>query len=265
MIPDSSRRDSYEAVLSDWYLSAKNFLLPMYCKICHSRLLTEENLFFCLACWENSPRIERPFCSVCGKPHQGIVGLGQLSNYPCADCRVIKSSAMHRIWGCAQYTDAIARAVRLLKFYNKETMLGPLTALMLDFAEREMDARAYDCIVPVPLYPARERERGYNQALLLAEGVLPFFTGACLDTSLFRIRPTRAQSLLKSTERADNVRGAFAVEGESLKGKRVLLIDDVITTGRTVTECARALERAGALQVDAFAPTLAFASIRYDR
>ncbi|HOH42234.1 MAG TPA: phosphoribosyltransferase family protein, partial [Candidatus Hydrogenedentes bacterium] len=79
------------------------------------------------------------------------------------------------------------------------------------------------------------------------------------------IRPTRAQSTLKSVDRAENVRGAFAVKGDALKGKRVLLIDDVITTGGTVTECARALRRAGVQEVDAFAPALAFASLRLDR
>jgi ComF family protein len=249
----------------DWLLTLKNILLPMYCKICHSRLLTEENLFFCPRCWEASPRIERPFCSFCGKPHQGVAGLGEQSNFPCADCRGKPNLFVRRIWGCAQYADAISRAIRLFKFYDKETLAEPLAELMLEFAEKEMDPEAYDCLVPVPLYPSRERERGYNQALLLTEGIAGFFTTAQLDLSLYRIRPTRAQSSLKSAERAENVRGAFAVRGDSLEGKRVLLIDDVITTGGTVTECARAMKRAGALEVDAFAPALAFATIRLDR
>lgn len=251
--------------LPDWSLTLKNILLPMYCKICHSRLLTEENLFFCPTCWEASPRIERPFCSFCGIPHQSLSGLGEKSNFPCADCRKKPNPLVRRMWGCAQYEDAIAKGIRLFKFYDKATMADALGALMRDFAAREMDAEAYDCLVPVPLYPSRERERGFNQALLLTEELLPFFTTAQLDCSLYRIRPTRAQSTLKSAERAENVRGAFAVEGDSLKGKRVLLIDDVITTGGTVTECARAMKHAGALEVDAFAPALAFATLRLDR
>lgn len=248
-----------------WYRPLLNLLLPMYCKNCHGRLLTEENLYFCGECWESSPRIERPFCTFCGKPHQALSGLGARSNFPCAECRKAPNPFVRRIWGAAQYSEAVARGIRLFKFYGKEPMAEPLAALMLAFAEKEMDAEGYDCIVPVPLYPSRERERGYNQSRLLAEHLLHFFARCTLDESLCRIRPTRAQSTLKSVDRAENVRGAFAVKGDTLKGKRVLLIDDVITTGGTVTECARALRRAGVQEVDAFAPALAFASLRFDR
>jgi ComF family protein len=115
-----------------------------------------------------------------------------------------------------------------------------------------MECETYDAIVPVPLHKIRLRHRGFNQARLLAREILPAFLNATLDESLQRIRPTRVQSrLLNEKERAANVVGAFAVPHEqSFDKKTVLLIDDVVTTGETVAECATALRRAGAQRVD---------------
>lgn len=249
----------------EWRPLVLNLLLPMYCKQCGARLLTEENNFFCPDCWEGTMRIERPFCICCGKPHQKMVGLGSAANFPCAACREKPNRQVRRIWGAVQYDGAVSLAIRLFKFQGKTKLQEPLAALMVEFARREMDPDQYDYIVPVPLYKVRKRERGFNQSQLLADVLArDIFTGAALDESLKRIRPTRAQSRLKTEERAINVRGAFAVQGDALKGKRVLLIDDVITTGDTITECAKTMRRAGAAEVDAFAVALAFKSVRYD-
>ena len=246
----------------EWTLAVKNLLLPMYCRACGTRLLTEANGFFCPDCWESSVRIERPFCSLCGKPHQRMIGLGALSNYPCKECRERPNRHVQRIWGAAQYDGAVGAAIRLYKFKSKSRLAQPLAELMIAFAEVEMDFSQYDCITPVPLYPTRLRERGFNQSLLLARALSDAF-GVETGQSLARIRPTRAQSRLKTEERAMNVRGAFAVTDDALKGKRVLLIDDVITTGGTITECARAMKRAGAKSVEAFAAALAYPGVRY--
>ena len=243
--------------VQDWSLTLKNFLLPMYCRSCGERMLTEENSCFCANCWESSPRIERPFCTLCGKPHQRMVGLGALSNYPCADCREKPNRFIGRIRGAAYYDGAVAAAIRLFKFREKTLLKKPLAALMVEFAQQEMDDACYDFLVPVPLYRTRLRERGFNQSLELALLLQEAFPEAIIDESLKRIRPTNAQSRLASSERAQNVRGAFAVEGDAYKGKRILLIDDVITPGETITECARALKRAGAVSVDAFGAALA--------
>lgn len=241
----------------DWHLSLKNLLLPMYCRSCGNRLLTEENTCFCPDCWESSLRIERPFCTLCGKPHQRMVGLGALSNFPCAECREKPNRYLRCIRGAAYYDGAVSAAVRLFKFNKKTTLKHPLAALMTEFAEMEMHGERYDLIVPVPLYKTRERERGFNQSRELALGLQESFPDAAIDESLKRIRPTTAQSRLTGSERAKNVRGAFAVEGNGCKEKRILLIDDVITTGETVTECAKALKRAGATYIDALAVCLA--------
>ena len=241
----------------DWLLTLKNVFLPIFCKECGVRLETEENKFFCPDCWEGSPRIERPFCSRCGKPHPPQVGLGGAANFPCADCREKPNKYIGRIYGAAYYDGAVARAVKLLKFQDREGLAEPLAELAAAFAADEMDAGAYDVIVPVPLHKVRERARGFNQSRLLATHLLSAFPKAALDESLERIRPTRTQSRLEATERLANVRGAFAVRGEGCAGKKVLLVDDVVTSSGTVTECARVLRRAGAAEVDVLAAALA--------
>lgn len=245
---------------SSWALTAKNLLLPIFCQECAIRLLTEENGFYCPTCWELSPRIERPFCTVCGQPQQGQEGFGDLRNFPCAQCRESDDApAYRRIYGAAHYDQAIGEAVRLLKFYDKRRIAEPLAEVMADFAEREMDLEIYDDLVPVPLHKVRQRERGFNQSLLLAEKLANLFPNARLNESLRRIRPTRIQSLLKDeTDRKANVRGAFAVDrDQDFQGRTVLLIDDVVTSRGTVGECAAALRRAGAATVDVFATALA--------
>ena len=126
-----------------------------------------------------------------------------------------------------------------------------------------MDTESYTALIPVPLHAVRLRDRGFNQAALLAEPLCDLFPNALLLPGLKRIRPTRTQSRLSDPEdRQSNVRGAFAVDRDvDFTGQRILLIDDVVTTGGTVSDCARALERAlgraGASYVDVLTFALA--------
>jgi len=247
-------------MLGSWVLTLKNVLLPMFCKQCGERILTEDNTCFCPACWEQSPRVARPFCTVCGRPHTGAVGFGSASNFPCADCRDALARPFRRMYGAALYQDAVQIAIKLFKFNDRRKLAKPLGAMMADFAQAEMPLEEYDFLVPVPLHRVRRRERGFNQSELLARELLPAFPNVRLDLSLYRIRPTRVQSLTATpAERKANIAGAFAVQGDGLKGKTVLLIDDVVTTGVTTAECARALARAGAANVDVFAAALVVA------
>ncbi len=244
-----------------WALALKNLLFPQFCQQCGVRLLTEENGYFCPGCWESSPRVERPFCTCCGRPHEGMVGLGARANFPCADCRKRPPKHLGRIYGAAVYDGAIGAAVRLLKFRGRQRLAGPLGELMADFARCELDVEAYDLLVPVPLHKVRARARGFNQSTLLAQEIIACFPNARVSESLLRIRPTRTQSKLHGEkEREANVRGAFAAVGEEFGGKRVLLLDDVVTTAVTVSECAAALRPPGAADVDVFAAALAVVS-----
>ena len=245
--------------MSTWALTAKNLFLPIFCKECGLRLLTGENGYFCPTCWELSPRIQRPFCVLCGQPHVERAGYFQPGPFRCATCREREDTPPYRrILGAAQYEGAVATSIKLLKFGEKRGLARSLGELLRVQAEQEFDTERYTDLVPVPLHKIRLRERGFNQATLLTKEILPLFSNAELNESLIRIRPTRVQSKLKSeAERRNNVIGAFAVErGHDFKGRYVLLIDDVVTSGGTVSECAAALTRAGASGVDVLAVAL---------
>lgn len=243
--------------MTAWKRAFKNLFFPIFCLQCRERLLTEENGYFCATCWELAPRIEPPLCPHCGRPHVAMTGLGSRRNFPCAVCREKPLKAVHRIYGAALYEGAVAEGIKLLKFHDKPRLARPLGALLLEHAAGHIDTGSYDLISPVPLHRVRLRERGYNQSALLAEEVSKGFPGARVWHGLKRIRPTRTQSKLAGKRRRENVKGAFAVEGDEALGKRILLIDDVVTSGGTVNECAKALRRAGASEVDVLAVALA--------
>lgn len=239
-----------------WSLALKNVLLPVFCRQCGCTLLTEENGFFCPSCWAAAERIERPFCSICGLPHRERLGFDLVvRDYPCADCRSVRTPPYRRVWAACDYAGAIAEAIKLLKFNARPRLAPPLAAELVNYAEHEMDTELYDALVPVPLHRVRQRARGYNQAELIARHTAHAFPRARMDMALLRIRPTHVQSRLTSaSQRRENVRGAFAVDRDrSFAGETVLLVDDVVTTGGTVAECARALKRAGAKTVDVIA------------
>lgn len=182
--------------------------------------------------------------------------MGIATNFPCADCRATPNPHIRHVYGAAHFSGAVEQAIKLLKFHGRMCLAGNLGALLVDLVREEVSPEVYDYLVPVPLHKVRERSRGFNQARLLAQAVVPEFPRARLDESLRRIRPTRIQSLLTGAERQANVRGAFAVVGDIYAEKSILLIDDVVTTGGTVTECAHALRKAGAAQVDVLAVAL---------
>ncbi|WP_337286554.1 ComF family protein [Candidatus Methylomirabilis sp.] len=144
------------------------------------------------------------------------------------------------------------QAILLFKYGGRRTLARHLGRLMAEGAGRLFDPRRFDLLIPVPLHPQRERARGFNQATLLAK---EFGAGCGLPVGhrlLRRVRPTEAQSGGRK-EREDNVKGAFIVpQSDRVKDMRLLLIDDVFTTGATACECAKALLAAGAAEVGVY-------------
>ena len=159
---------------------------------------------------------------------------------------------------CVYYEKPASRLVLNLKFGG----VWRVADFMADLMEKPIEhlpLSEFDCIVPVPLHPARFRERGYNQAGKLAEA-LAKKTGLPVSEGLIRVKMTKRQAKLSISGRAGNVSDAFAIK-LSYEGRRVLLVDDVITTGSTLNACAAALKATGALSVTA----LTFAGSRYYR
>lgn len=143
------------------------------------------------------------------------------------------------------YTEEAARLIHRFKYGGAQYLAETLAAFL-------PPPPGADCVVPVPLYPGRQRKRGYNQSELLARR-LARDTGIPLERGLLaRLRDTPSQTALHPGDRARNVRGAFRAQGSAL-GRRILLVDDVCTTGATLSECARVLRAAGAAGVWAMA------------
>ncbi|VUZ84950.1 DNA utilization protein GntX [Candidatus Methylomirabilis lanthanidiphila] len=151
-----------------------------------------------------------------------------------------------------QADGTMRQAILLLKYGGRRTLGRHLGRLMVETAGRLLDPREFDLLIPVPLHRRRERARGFNQATLLAREVGRGFGLDVDGRVLKRVRATEAQSGGRR-EREDNVKGAFAVtRPDRVKDKKLLLIDDVFTTGATAGECARTLLTAGAAEVGVY-------------
>jgi ComF family protein len=222
-----------------------NLLLPPHCMACEMPVASSGTL--CAQCWGKLRLIERPYCDRLGTPFAYDLGEGALSAEAIAD-----PPPFERLRAVAAYDDMARKLVHGLK-YGDRLDLARWMARWMARAGSEVVAAA-GVIVPVPLHRRRLWSRRFNQSAMLALAIAEAADKAIAPTALRRIRSTRQQVGLSARERADNVRGAFRVaEGEriAVAGRRVLLVDDVYTTGATMKAATRALMRAGAEAVDA--------------
>ena len=224
--------------------AAVGLVYPPTCAACGAATGTPHTL--CAACWSGLALIERPYCEHLGLPFAVDLGVGALvSPRALADPPVFA-----RARAVARY-DATARGlVRRLKYHDRLDLARTMGAMMRG-AGRELIGGA-DLVVPVPLHPLRLWRRRFNQAALLAAEVArggpPHAPGL-----LARVKRTRPQVGLTRPARAQNLQGAFRVPDAHrprLAGRRVLLVDDVLTTGATANAASRALVRGGARAVD---------------
>jgi ComF family protein len=231
------------AVRAGWN-AAIGIVYPPSCIACQAA--TSQAQALCPRCWAGIGFIERPYCERLGTPFAVDLGTGLLSPAAIAD-----PPAFGRARAVCRFDGAARDLVHKLK-YGDRTELALTMGAMMAQAGRELLAEA-DLIVPVPLHRSRLWTRRFNQAAALA-AVLSR-QGHCPLTHdvLVRVKRTRQQVGLTRTQRADNLQGAFRVPPAArprLDGKRVLLVDDVLTTGATANAAARALLRGGAGQVD---------------
>jgi ComF family protein len=180
------------------------------------------------------------FCSSCRTPFQNAFPLD--ANGRCALCRS-GLRGFDAAYSFGAYEGVLRELIHLYKYGRVKTLAWPLSGLLAQALPRD---EAFDATVPVPLYWRRRLQRGFNQAELLARG-LSRRTGIPVARALSRLRPTPAQAGLSNSARRQNVSQAFRARG--VQGKRILLIDDVMTTGATAASCAAALKQAGARRV----------------
>jgi competence protein ComFC len=217
-----------------------SLVYPPICTICAASVGSDE--YLCADCDAKLLRIKAPFCSKCCEPFDGAI----TTTFACANCshRVLHFDAAIS----AYRSRGIARHIILNFKYGRQFHLRHLVGswLLTALDDSRIRDRKFDAIVPVPLHPARQRERGFNQAALLAERVSDRI-GVRTRPILQRVRFTTTQTAFDRAERIQNLRDAFRLrKNADVRGLDVLLIDDVLTTGSTLSECARVLKKNGA-------------------
>lgn len=233
------------APLRNWLGTGLGFFYPEVCQLCETERATAKDGFVGAKCWTQVRFIRPPFCERCGLPYPGDL----TSQFECTNCRELElhfTSARSAVVAKTIVLEAIHR----FKYQHALWFENFLADLFLREAVPVVRGQNWDFIVPVPLHPLKQREREFNQAEILARH-LSVAAQIPLNTQLLRrVTFTMTQTRLSKQQRAANMRGAFAVlPGVNLDGERVVLVDDVFTTGATTNAGAQALRAAGAGEV----------------
>lgn len=207
--------------------------------------VTQKGGAFCVACWAGVQFIERPYCEVLGIPFARDHGPGVLSALAIAE-----PPPFARLRAATIHDGAARTLVHELKYLDRTDLARLMASWMLRAGDGAVEA--CDCIIPVPLHRRRFLARRFNQSAELARHLAALSSRPLLASTLIRIKPTSRQVGLSARARQENVRGAFAIapgREADILGKRVVLVDDVYTTGATVAAAARRLKKAGAADV----------------
>ena len=234
-------------MLKSLFHSLLNFIFPPFCASCHQKMQQQTSGLICEACWDSLERWEAQSCQRCGArlSEQSGPALPLL----CPKCRIPE-------WACADiraigpFKAPLADAIHLLKYSDRRSVVKKLSLYLEQSLAGAGQYQAADLILAVPLHPARKRERGYNQAQLLAQALGKTLNKPCPENIIARARHTQTQTKLNKQQRLENVKDIFTVKKpELVRGKTIILIDDVLTTGATIGSCAGKLLGAGATKV----------------
>jgi ComF family protein len=233
------------APVKSWLNTGLGFFYPEICQLCKTERATAKEGFVGPKCRAHVRFIRPPFCERCGLPFEGDF----TTTFECTNCRGMElhfSSARSAVVA----KTVVLEAIHHFKYQRALWFENFLADLFLREAVPALRGQNRDFITPVPLHSLKEREREFNQAEILARR-LSAATKIPLNTKLLRrVSPTMTQTLLTREQRAKNMRGAFAVHDRvKLNGERVVLVDDVFTTGATTSACVQALRVAGAGEV----------------
>jgi ComF family protein len=230
-------------------------LFPSDCRICDQPLLNISRLPVCPDCLKRVAPIRGKVCSICGElVLSTFAEADQDGVLRCPVCRRVRRPFARAV-AYGSYDDALRELIHVLKYNGVRpaaAVLGRMLAEAIATLQPALTQKPV-LLIPVPLYKSKRHQRGFNQAELIAHHALKVLNGSPLELRtdiLVRTRDTRSQIGLTSHQRRENLRGAFAVaRAEQVTGREIVLVDDVYTTGTTVTECAKVLRRAGAAEV----------------
>ncbi len=221
----------------------KRILFPPQCPCCGTLLsFNEYESGFCGSCRKSIQYIHEPACKICGKK------LNDKTSEYCFDCSKNKH-IFQQSKAVYVYSGGIKKAMYRLKYGNRKEYARIFARDMARMHEKFIRQKKIDLVVPVPMNGAKRRERGYDQAALLAKELAEQTGLAFSDRTLIRIKRTRPQKELNDTERRKNLKNAFKIGQSVVKSKKVLLVDDIYTTGSTMDACAEVLMNAGAKAV----------------
>ncbi|HEY5044054.1 MAG TPA: ComF family protein [Verrucomicrobiae bacterium] len=231
--------------VQSWVNAGLGLVYPEICQLCKSQRATARDGLVCPQCCSQVRFIRAPFCERCGLPFAGDL----TTTFECTNCREMElhfSSARSAVVAKTVVLEAIHR----FKYSRALWFENFLADLLLREAVPVLREQHWDFIAPVPLHPLKHREREFNQAEILARHLGSAANIPVNEKILNRVTPTRTQTLLTRSERAKNMSGAFGVrKGVRLDQQKIILVDDVFTTGATTSACAKALSGAGAAEV----------------
>jgi competence protein ComFC len=225
-----------------WLDAGLGFLYPAVCQICGKARATPDEGYVCADCRRGVRWVEPPFCERCGLPFDGEI----TTVFECGNCREMELHFL-RARAAVAASGIVLDVIHRYKYQHGLWFEPFLAGLLVDAALPALNREKWNLVMPVPLHPLKKREREYNQAERLAR-CLSIAANIPVDTrALHRVEPNRTQTRLDRAQRAANVKRAFAVvTGTRFNGERIVLVDDVLTTGATTSACALMLKRAGA-------------------
>jgi ComF family protein len=236
-------------VAAGWWEAALSFLYDDVCQACGRQRATAREGYVCPRCQATVKYIRPPFCRRCGAVYEGSI----TTEFQCGNCKDVE---LHFTYARAAVParDVVLDVIHKYK-YSQALWVEPFLArLLVAVATPVIQAEGWDFIMPIPLHPRREAEREFNQAERLGKALSHACGIPLVSQCVVRTADTRTQTRLSRKERAENVRRAFAFKGraEAVKGRRIVLVDDVLTTGATANAVARVLQRHGAAEVCAW-------------
>jgi ComF family protein len=229
----------------DWINTVLGLVYPEVCQLCKSERAGADDGFVCGKCWSHVRFIRPPYCDRCGLPFDGEISTA----FICTNCHDLKLHFTSARSAVVAKT-AVLEAIHRFKYSHALWFEHFLADLLVREAAPALRDGKWDFIAPVPLHPLKLREREFNQAERLAVHLSRATKIPVNKRFLRRIQPTATQTLLSREQRAANMKNAFAVRpGARLENRRIVIVDDVFTTGATTNACAAALRGAGASEV----------------